>query len=223
MKLIVANWKMNKTAKDAEQFCNIIKNIKTESEIIVLPSFTALPVVSNILGREKVGAQDIYEEEKGSFTGSVSAEMVKEMADYVLIGHSDRRGFESNEVLNKKIKLALNAGLKVIYCVGDKKEEDREAVIKQQLKEGFDGIGSGSVIVAYEPIWAISSSRSGELPKKEKVKEAIDMIKEIHNGKVLYGGSVDGDNAEEYLSVSDGILVGSASLDVNSFIKVIKS
>ena len=216
-KIIIANWKMNKTIAEAEDYCNKIKDDikKSENAIIILPSATSLQTVSNIIGRENCGAQNISKDESGAFTGHVSAEMVKELADYILLGHSERRSFETNEILNKKIKTALKTGLKVIYCIGEKEGESFN-MLETQLKEGLEDIKE-NLIIAYEPVWAIGS---GKTPTIEEIDETIKKIKIFYNLPVLYGGSVSPENAKEILSVCDGVLVGSASLDVESFVNI---
>lgn len=218
-KLIAANWKMNKTVSEAGEYCRELKKSRTKNDVIIFPSFISLPFANSLLGRERCGAQDVFFEGSGSFTGEVSPKMVKEVADYVIIGHSERRALgESDQMLNKKAVASQKAGLKIIFCIGEKKGEDRNFLFKKQISAGLAGVED--VIIAYEPVWAIGT---GKTPTKEEIKEAVEFIKSLKNVKVLYGGSVSEKNAKKFLSVCDGLLVGGASLDIAKFLEIANS
>ena len=222
-KIAAANWKMNKSVKEAEKFVRKLKKVGVKNNVIIFPSFIALPAVSAVLGRENCGAQDASCEESGAHTGEVSPDAIKEVADYVIIGHSERRARgETNEILNKKVKACSAAGLKIIFCVGEKEGEDMRAVLKSQISRGLSGTDALTdfVIIAYEPVWAIGT---GKTPTTDEIAEAVKYIKSLYSCEVLYGGSVNAENAEEILKTCDGVLVGSASLDFQSFLKIARS
>ncbi|MBI4014369.1 MAG: triose-phosphate isomerase [Candidatus Aenigmarchaeota archaeon] len=222
-KIVAANWKMNKSISQSEKFVRKLKKVDVRNNVIIFPSFIALPAVSQILEKERCGAQDSFYESSGAHTGEVSPEMIKEVADYVIIGHSERRAKgETNEILNKKVKACSAAGLKIIFCVGEKEGEDSHAVVKKQIIEGLKGTDALTdfVIIAYEPVWAIGT---GKTPETDEIMEAVKYIKSLYSCEVLYGGSVNGENAEEILKICDGVLVGSASLDFQSFLKIARS
>ncbi|HLD83682.1 MAG TPA: triose-phosphate isomerase family protein [archaeon] len=214
-KIIAANWKMNKTTKEAKEFLGSFE-MAGKNEVIIFPPFMALPAVSAAVGREHCGAQNVFYEEKGAYTGEISPLMIKEFADYVLVGHSERRAlWETNEIVAKKIKACEKAGLKVIFCIGEAKDQDRKRSLDAQIRKGLGG--AKNVIIAYEPIWSIGT---GLTPTPMEIKEAVAFIKSLHECKVIYGGSVTPSNAKEMLAVSDGLLVGGASLDPGSLMKI---
>jgi len=204
--LIVANWKMNPSSqKEAEDIFEGIKNgiSGTSAEVVVCPPFVFLAELKGLT----LGAQNVYSEEKGAFTGEISGAMLKDLGvEYVLIGHSERRKYfnETDESVNKKIKKALESGLKVIFCIGETAQErnegKKEEVLERQLKQGLKNIElagvrhpltSGcltpasnikDVNIAYEPVWAISSGdpyKTKELPTTEKVKEISFFIRNL--------------------------------------------
>jgi len=230
-KLIVANWKMNPVS--LEEAKNIFEGIKkgvegTEAKVVICPPFVYLAELKGLT----LGAQDIFYEEKGAFTGEVSAEMLKNLGvEYVIIGHSERRKYlgETDEVINEKIKKALESGLKVIFCIGETAEERKNGkkneVLERQIKKGLAGVENlENVNIAYEPVWAIGTGNNCSI---QETKESIDFIKKFVETKtiVLYGGSVKGDNSKEYIkeSEADGLLVGGASLNAEEFVKIVKS
>jgi len=233
-KIIIANWKMNpSTAEEAKKlFGSIKRTIKKAKKIDVLIS--APFVWWSFLKKVKLCAQNCFWEERGPYTGEISPKMIKDAgAEYVIIGHSERRNVfnETDEMINKKLKAALSAGLTPILCVGEKKGEDAEEVIGRQLKEDLNGIelpaqdwsaSGGKIIVAYEPVWAISTS-GGEICSADYAKQKLDFIKQRFNGKIIYGGSVDSKIVNNYLSVGyEGALVGGASLKAEEFVKTIE-
>lgn len=208
---------------------NIISSKKNEI-VLLPPSLYALKVKEIVSEKNiKVGVQNIFYEDFGAYTGEISPMMVKSSnLDYVLIGHSERRKyfFEDDSIINKKLKSAIKHGLKVILCVGETLEERKNGfhfeVVKNQLLFAIKDVDDfNSIAIAYEPIWAIGT---GINAKPEDANKMHKFIKEIVNIKVLYGGSVNEKNAYELLSQEyiDGLLIGGASLNYNSFNKIIE-
>lgn len=245
--VIAGNWKMNNDLKESEKLIvelkNLLKNEKPNCDVIVCPPFTSLSEASKLVSGSsiKLGAQNMHFEDSGAFTGEVSASMLKSVGcEYVILGHSERRHIfgESNEVINKKIKKALSAGLKPIFCIGELLEERENGstneVVKRQILKGLKGISADdmkNVIVAYEPVWAIGTGKTASPAQAQEVHEFIrDLIEidyslEVANDLVIqYGGSVKPDNAKELLSQKDidGALVGGACLKADSFLGIIK-
>lgn len=235
--LIAANWKMNPVSqKEAEDIFEAIKKgVKnTTAEVVICPPFAWLAVVSQRRneGGLILGAQNCFYEEKGAFTGEVSALMLKDLGvEYVITGHSERRKYfaETDETINKKVRKSLDAGLKVILCVGEtedeKNEGKREAVLQRQIQEGLkDVIDIENINIAYEPVWAIGTGNNCSI---EETKEAISFIRKFvpQNTRILYGGSVKSENSGIYIKEarSNGLLVGGASLNAEEFVKIVKS
>lgn len=245
--VIAGNWKMNNDLKESEKLIvelkNLLQNEKPNCDVIVCPPFTSLSEVSKLLkgSQVKLGAQNMHFEENGAFTGEVSASMLKSVGcEFVILGHSERRHIfgESNEMINKKIKKALSAGLKPIFCVGELLEERESGttndVVKKQILKGLAEISADEmkhIIVAYEPVWAIGTGKTASPAQAQEVHEFIrDLIEityslEVANDLVIqYGGSVKPDNAKELISQKDidGALVGGACLKADSFMGIIK-
>lgn len=250
-KIIAGNWKMFKTVPEAESLASGIKNelnnkkvvLAAHHEVVVAPNFIALlPVAGQIKG-SKIGlaAQNLYFEKEGAFTGEVSAAMVKSAGcAYVIIGHSERRAYfkETDEVLNKKIKAALDAGLRVIFCIGETKKEREDnvtfTVIERQIKDGLLGISEAhmpSVVIAYEPVWAIGTGLTATPAQAQEVHAYIrSQLGKLYSPKVAemttiqYGGSVNAGNVESLMGQKDidGALVGGASLKADSFVEIIQ-
>jgi len=245
--VIAGNWKMNNDLKESEKLIvdlkNLLQNEKPNCDVIVCPPYTSLSEASKLLkgSQIKLGAQNMHFEENGAFTGEVSASMLKSVGcEYVILGHSERRHIfgESNEIINKKIKKALSAGLKPIFCVGELLEERESGttndVVKKQILKGLAEISADdmkNIIVAYEPVWAIGTGKTASPAQAQEVHEFIrDLIEityslEIANDLVIqYGGSVKPDNAKELISQKDidGALVGGACLKADSFMGIIK-
>lgn len=205
---------------------------KSINEVVIAPPFPFLSAVKKVLKHAKLGAQDDFWENKGARTGEVSPTMLKNSGvKYVIIGHSERRWLgETDEMINKKIKGTLKAKLKPILCVGEHLETRKKGLaaaknfIKNQLKIDLKGVSAGMVI-AYEPIWAISTNTNGQADKPEDALEMIRFIKSIAGpkAKILYGGSVTLKNAENFLQYKeiDGALVGGASLKAEEFNKIV--
>jgi len=234
-KLIVANWKMNpQTYKQAEDLINsVIKDTKkANSQVAICPPFTWLTDFSHKNKSDVFfGAQNVFYEDRGAFTGEISCAMLKDIGvEYVIIGHSERRKYfgETDEIINKKIKIALETGLKVIFCIGETQEQhdagERNAVLENQIKRGLEGIDNlENVNIAYEPVWAIGTGKNCGV---EETKEAIKLINKLVPGvRVLYGGSVKSENSGSYIkeAMADGLLVGGASLIAEEFVKIVKS
>lgn len=247
-KVVAGNWKMN---NDLSQSVNLISEIKNaaagkelNAEVIICPPFTSLETASALVKdtNVKLGAQNMYFEENGAFTGEISASMLKSVGcEYVILGHSERRAIfgESDEVINRKIKKALSAGLKPIFCIGETLEERESGVtnkiIERQVRNGLIGISSEelkSIIVAYEPVWAIGTGKTATPEQAQEVHKFIrNLVKELYSANsaenltIQYGGSVKADNAKSLLSQPDidGALVGGACLKADSFFEIIKS
>ncbi|MFN3739450.1 MAG: triose-phosphate isomerase [Thermodesulfovibrionales bacterium] len=241
--LIAANWKMNKTTEETRdfiiQFSTMVKDINNV-EILIAPPFTSLAVAAKYLEGSgiKLGAQNVFYEKTGAYTGEISPLMLKDCGcDYVIVGHSERRQYfhETDEIINKKLRAAQEAGLSVILCIGERLEQ-REGgktfdILKSQVSRGIEGSTPHMLVIAYEPVWAIGTGRTAT---PEQIAEAHgfirNMLREAFKEKadeirILYGGSVNADNASTILNIEDvdGALVGGASLKPDSFIKIIKA
>jgi triosephosphate isomerase len=244
--IIAGNWKMFKTIQEAVSTANELKakvsDVK-DKEIVICPVFTCLkPVCDAVKGSNvKVGAQDLFWEEKGPFTGEISAQQVKDTGcTYAIIGHSERRQFfhETNETVGKKILAALKVGLTPIVCIGELLAERESgktfAVIEKQIREGLGVLNAEQaklIVVAYEPVWAIGTGKVATPAQAEEVhiftRKTIGSMfgQNIADGiRILYGGSVKPDNISDLMSQKniDGGLVGGASLEAESFSKIIK-
>jgi triosephosphate isomerase (TIM) len=245
-KIIIANWKMNKTAAETVSFIKELKRLVkgVRKDIVICPPFVSLQAASKVKGRLGIGGQDIYFERQGAFTGEISAMMLKEFAGYVLIGHSERRSLfgETDRLVNSKLKASLEAGLMPVVCLGETRDErDRQltkTVLERQLKEALAGIGEAIIkdlIIAYEPVWAISGgnlNKEPATPWAAQIEHAglKEMLKALYPqaGKkirIVYGGSVKPENAAQFLAQKDidGCLVGNASLDPESFAKICRA
>ena len=235
-KIIAANWKMNNDFSDIPAFVKYLKkNTKGMSNLVVCVPSVMLKTFADASKKVcETGAENCYFEQKGAFTGEISPNMVKSAgANYVIIGHSERRAIfgETNEMLNKKLKAALASGLKVIFCIGETLEEKSKykSVLKKQILEGFDGVTDFSnVVVAYEPVWAIGT---GKVATNADIAKVHAYIKNLINDSfkvslpVLYGGSVKPSNSKEILALSevDGVLIGGASLKAEDYVAIAKT
>jgi len=220
--LIVANWKMNPLIlEEAEKlFQGVERGIGNinKTEVVICPPFIYLPVLKSQISVLKLGGQNCYSQEQGAFTGEVSPSMLKKIGcDYVIIGHSERRKYqkETDEMINEKIKAALKANLKPILCIDniDQIKKDLEGLSQEDIK---------NLAVAYEPIWAIGTGKACGIPEAQEMNVFIKNIlgKET---PVLYGGSVNSQNAEGYIREAgySGLLVGGASLKPEEFVEII--
>lgn len=244
--IIAGNWKMYKTVAEAVQLVSSIKkNVSdiTDRDIVLCPPFTALTEVLKSCSESNigVGAQNMYWEKEGAFTGEISCLMIKDIGcRYVILGHSERRQYfnETDEKVNKKINQALSVGLTPIVCVGEILEQREsgitEKVISTQVKGCFSGLSSEAVkscVIAYEPVWAIGTGKTATPEQAQEVHELIRSLVEQLAGKdvaeiirIQYGGSVKPGNIDELMAQPDidGALVGGASLDAESFTRIIK-
>lgn len=235
-KIIAANWKMNNDFSDIKPFVKFVKkNLKDRKGLVVcVPSVMIKTLADTAKGVFETGAENCYFEEKGAFTGEISANMVKSAgASYSIIGHSERRQIfgETNEMLNKKLKACLKNDLKVIFCIGETLEEKSKykSVLKKEILEGFEGITDFSnIVIAYEPIWAIGTGKVATTDDISKIHSYIkNLVKESFGADiaVLYGGSVKPSNSKEILALSevDGVLIGGASLKAEDYVKIAES
>jgi triosephosphate isomerase len=241
---VAANWKMHKTVAEAGEFVDALlpQIAATQSDVVICAPFTALTaVVERRYGTAvKVAAQNMHEEDSGAFTGEVSAPMLGEIGvEAVVLGHSERRQYfgETDEALARKVPAALAAGLEPILCVGESEEardaEQTEAVLERQLQKDLEHVGDtalASVVIAYEPIWAIGTGRTATPEQAQEVCAFIrDTLRErggpADEVRILYGGSVKPGNAAELLSQPDidGALVGGASLDPTDFAAIVNA
>ncbi|MCX6719520.1 MAG: triose-phosphate isomerase [Candidatus Staskawiczbacteria bacterium] len=236
--LIVANWKMNPNSqKEAKEIFDAIREgvRGMESEVVVCPPSVYLYASGFGEGVVAMGAQNVYFEDKGAFTGEISVGMLNDLGvKYVIIGHSERRKYfgDTDEIVNKKVKKALEADLKVIFCIGETTEErdagKKNEVLEKQIKIGLDGISNlkfqtSNLSVAYEPVWAIGTGNNCGV---EETKDSVEFIRKTSGAeRILYGGSVKSDNSGDYIKIAgaNGLLVGGASLKAEEFIKIVKS
>ena len=238
----VANWKMNFTISDIKLFMSEWENKNLNNsniEIIFCPSFTELNTTAVLLQNtsSKLGAQNVYYDSKGAFTGEVSCRMLKELGcEWVIIGHSERRSIlgETDDMIQKKLDKIISEGMYPILCIGETKEErdtekTQEILSRQLLIACKNLIGNeiDTFVIAYEPIWAIGTGVTATI---DMISEAHQDIRNILNNKglngnessILYGGSVSDQNASELSAINnvDGFLIGGASLDVNKFYSI---
>jgi triosephosphate isomerase len=242
---IAANWKMFKTVQEAVVFAKEFRTMVKDSagvEIVVAPPFTALHAVADAVRNSPVAVsgQNMHWEREGAYTGEISAAMLKEAgAEYVILGHSERRrlSHETDETVNKKLVAALTAELTPIVCIGETLEErERDetlAVLDRQIKAGLDGITGeqvGSLVVAYEPVWAIGTGRNATPQQAGDAHAHIrSRLRQWFGAaaadqcQVIYGGSVKPDNIHDLILQPDvdGALVGGASLDVRAFADIV--
>lgn len=244
--IIAGNWKMHKTIKEAVGLIEELKPLLAgvgDREVVVCPTFTALYPVHGALGgtEMKLGAQDVFWENQGAFTGEISPSMLADAGcAYVIIGHSERRQYfgETDETVGKKLKAVLAAGLTPILCVGETLTErengETESVVGRQIDGGLNGLDrqqAAGIVVAYEPVWAIGTGRTASAADANSVCEYIRRrlanlfgMEIAQQVRIQYGGSVKPENIAELMAESDidGALVGGASLDAASFSKLVK-
>jgi len=245
--LFAANWKMHKTAADARgyvrEFAALAKDV-AGVEIVLAPPFTALAAVADAVTRTPFGvaAQNLYFEREGAFTGEVSATMIKEAgATHAIVGHSERRRLfgETDEIVNRKLRAALTAGLAAIVCIGETLEERERggtlAVLDRQIRAGLDGLSGDEIaalVVAYEPVWAIGTGKNATSAEADEAHRHIrGRLAQWFGGapadrtRLLYGGSVKPENIRELISLVDvdGALVGGASLEPRTFHEIIRA
>src|SRR6266403_673457 len=247
-KIVAANWKMNMTQAESAAF---IKSLLLEIgdmadvEVVIIPPFTAITKVTEALGKSqniKVGAQNMYWEKNGPFTGEISAALLRDLfVHYVVLGHSERRTLfgETDEIVNRKVRVAHEAKLRPIACIGETLEQrDRgnvEKILAMQLRGSLAGLTPKELqetVIAYEPVWAIGTGRNAT---PAQAQEAHAFVRHIlgemaddataERVRIQYGGSVKPENARELMSQADidGALVGGASLDPRSFAQIVKA
>ncbi len=241
--MIAGNWKMNTTLSEAIQLVTEMRGKLDEIQgvsKVVCPPFISLAAVKELIKGTslKLGAQNLYFVKKGAYTGEISPTMLVGLCEFVIIGHSERRQYfyETNEIVNKKIVAALEAALKPILCVGERLEENEagktETVVTSQLKGALAGVARPeSLIIAYEPVWAIGT---GKAATGAQANETVGLIRRTLSGLyggdfsqsalILYGGSVTAENTAEFMRQPeiDGALVGGASLKADQFVSIVK-
>ncbi len=250
-KIVAGNWKMNLNTDQGISLVNdLIKekiDLKYNQTVIICPPFTHIGALKMLLDNNEgskiqLGAQNISDKASGAYTGEISGEMLKHLdTRYVIVGHSERREVynESNEMVQKKVDAVLSSKMTPIFCCGEplkvREVENQNDYVQQQIEEGLfhlNGETMSSLIIAYEPIWAIGTGRTASAAQAEEMHAFIRSILEKKWGSeiaedvtILYGGSVKPDNAQELFSQDnvDGGLIGGAALDANSFIDIIKA
>jgi len=247
-KIIAANWKMNMTQGESAHFVDsFLRDVGeiNDVEVVIIPPFTAIAKVSEALGKAhniKVGAQNMYWEKSGAFTGEISAPLLRDLfVHYVVLGHSERRTLfgETDETVNRKVRAAHEAKLRPIVCIGETLDQrdkgDVEKVLSMQLRGSLAGLQPKEMqesVIAYEPVWAIGTGRNATPQQAQEAHAFIrhTLSKMANNEtadriRIQYGGSVKPENARELMSQSDidGALVGGASLDPRSFAQIVKA
>lgn len=235
-KIIIGNWKMNKSISETESFIKEVNNanIDTKDNLIygIAVPFTIIPFANNF-NQDKnlvISSQDISEHKSGAYTGQISADMLTDQkVRYAIVGHSERRQFqnESDEVINLKAKAALASNITPIICVGETLEQyeknQSKDIVKKQINTLIQGLDLSKIVIAYEPIWAIGTGKTATI---EYAQEMCEFIRGLTSNETLiqYGGSVSPDNINELLNQKDidGALVGGASLVAQSFLSLIK-
>ena len=241
--VIAGNWKMNTTVAEAVALVSEMRLGLDEIDNVdkvLCPPFISLAAVSELIKGSsiKLGAQNLYFEEEGAYTGEISPLMLADLCQFVIIGHSERRQYfnETGEVINKKVQAALRVGLKPILCIGESLKENEagktEEVVTEQLRSSLAGINElDGLIIAYEPVWAIGTGRAAT---GKQANETIGLIRHnitelydketAQNLRILYGGSVTSANAAEFISQPEinGALVGGASLKAKEFLSIVR-
>jgi len=245
--VMAGNWKMNKTVAES---VDLVKKLSaslagvSDRDIVVCPPFTSLAIVSEVLKGTSIslGAQNMNDHTDGAYTGEVAPGMLTDVGcQYVILGHSERRQYygETDELVHKKLQLALDKKLIPIVCVGELLKEREEGrtfqVIEKQIKGGVSGLSPAQatgVIIAYEPVWAIGTGKTATPAQAQEVHFFIrGLMARIYGDaiansvRILYGGSVKGDNAKELMAQKDvdGLLVGGASLKADEFVRIIQA
>jgi len=243
--IVVGNWKMNTTLASAralaEKIGDGLRGV-SQVEVGVCPPFVYMAAISEIAKKKglALGAQNMYHEKAGAFTGEVSPLMLKDFScDYCILGHSERRSLfgETDEMVNRKLHSCLDAGIAPIFCVGELLSERERGlakeVVRRQVSKGLEGMAEGDVrrlVFAYEPVWAIGTGRTATASQAQEMHEFIrSLLAEIYSPnlarsvRIQYGGSVKPENTLELMKEPDidGLLVGGASLDAESFLKIV--
>ena len=242
---IAGNWKMHKTIEEAVELASaLVRDLAGERrKIMIAPPYTALAAVYHVVKGTNIllGAQNMSSEAKGAHTGEVSLEMLKDAGvSVVILGHSERRHVygESDELINRKVRRAIENDMDLILCVGETLTEREQGittrVVESQIRAGLESIGAESfehITIAYEPVWAIGTGKTATADDADEVHRSIrNLLAELYNDEVAaetviqYGGSVKPANAAELMAMTniDGLLVGGASLEAASFVKIVK-
>lgn len=243
MPIIAGNWKMNTNVAEAAELVGAMKkklNRIAGVEKVLCPPFVSLTTAKELIKGTsiKLGAQNMYFERSGAYTGEVSPVMLAGLCEFVILGHSERRAHfgESNQLVNKKVKSALGSGLVPIICVGESLEQNEAGetidVITRQVKAAFEGIDSPQgAVIAYEPIWAIGTGKAARGDQANAVTRVIrGVVAQLYGDQVAqdmrvqYGGSVSSSNVAEFIGQPeiDGALVGGASLKADEFLKIVE-
>jgi len=239
---IAGNWKMNTTVAEAERLVSDmldrLDRIEGVEKVLCLP-FVSLVIIRELLKDSsiKLGAQNMYFETKGAYTGEISPLMLRELCEFVILGHSERRRYfgEIDEIVNRKIKAALENKLNPILCVGEKLEENEagrtEEVVSRQLNQGLNNVKpTRNIVIAYEPLWAIGTGKAASGDQATAtIKFIRNILAELWNKdiaqdlRILYGGSVTSHNIAEFISQPeiDGALVGGSSLKPREFLSIV--
>ena len=244
--IIAGNWKMNKLTSEAVGLAREVRNrigTTEDKEIVLCPPFTVLSLVKEVIGNSsiKLGAQNMHWEVRGAYTGEVSPTMLKDIGcSYVILGHSERRGYfgETDDTVRKKVKAAFSTGLIPIVCVGETLQQREKGetltVLEKQVKTGLSGLSreeAKGLVVAYEPVWAIGTGKTATPEQAEQsqrfIRKLLGQMFGEENAqaiRILYGGSINPDNISALMSCEnvDGGLVGGASLNVESFVKIVQ-
>ena len=245
--IIAGNWKMNMNHKQAEELArDIVEKITdiTGIDVIICPPFTSLKTVQNVIKDTGIslGAQNMHWEGKGAFTGEISASMLLTIGcNYVILGHSERRAYfhETDEIVVRKVKAAIESGLTPIVCVGETRKEREEGITEKVIETQVRGVVEGlspelfdGTVMAYEPVWAIGTGLTATSEQAQEVHEFIRKLLDNIFGteiaektRIQYGGSMKPSNAHELLNEPDidGGLIGGASLDAESFEGIVKA
>ncbi|MBE9052650.1 triose-phosphate isomerase [Nostocales cyanobacterium LEGE 11386] len=234
--VIAGNWKMFKTQAETQEFLRgflpHLQETPEGREVLLCPPFTNLNVLSKSLhgSRVQLGAQNVHWEEKGAYTGEISAPMLTESGvRFVIVGHSERRQYfcETDTTVNLRLKAAQQFGLTPILCVGETKQQrnagETESLISTQLEKGLVGVDQENLVIAYEPIWAIGTGETCEATEANRVIGLIRSQLSNPHVPIQYGGSVKPDNIDEIMAQPeiDGVLVGGASLEPASFARIV--
>ena len=248
-KIVAANWKMNMTQAESARFVeSMLLDLGEiiDVEVVIVPPFTAIAKVMEALGKAqnniKVGAQNMYWEKSGAFTGEISAALLRDLfVHYVVLGHSERRTLfgETDEIVNRKVRAAFDATLRPIVCIGETLDQrdkgNVEKILSIQLRGSLKDLSEKELqetVIAYEPVWAIGTGRNATPDQAQEAHAFIrHILHEMANDataervRIQYGGSVKPENARELMSQPDidGALVGGASLDPRSFVQIVKA
>lgn len=243
-KIVAGNWKMNLNSSQASDLVNsILSSYNPDSgvHLIICPSYPYLTQLTELIGDHSsisVGAQNCYSTSSGAYTGEVSAEMIKSCgAKYVILGHSERRTYfqETDQIINQKIKLALQNQLKPIFCCGEvlaeREANQQEGIVQKQILEAFSNLSKNeleNIVIAYEPVWAIGTGKTASPQQAQDMHLFIRSLVHKNFGvdiPILYGGSCKPDNAKELFSMPDidGGLIGGASLVAKDFLAIASS